>query len=67
MKKEKNMEDKTKYMLIGIVIGIAIGMVIFYLLMTSGFMRPGGFGGFGDFRGQGNFTRPENLTNMRPP
>jgi len=28
------MEDKIKYILIGIVIGIIIGIVIFYLLMN---------------------------------
>jgi hypothetical protein len=55
------MEDRTKYILIGIIIGIAIGMFILYLLMTSGIIRPYGFG---DFR---EFPRPGNLTNFTRP
>jgi hypothetical protein len=50
------MEERTKYMLMGIIIGIVIGMAIFYLLVTFRVIRPFGFRGF---EGPGNFT---NLT-----
>ena len=50
------MEERTKYMLLGIIIGIVIGMAIFYLLVTFRVIRPFGFRGF---EGPGNFT---NLT-----
>jgi hypothetical protein len=50
------MKDRTKYILIGIIIGIAIGMIMFYLLMTFRIIRPFGLGGFREFVPNGNFT-----------
>lgn len=41
---EKN--QKIKYILIGIAIGIVIGFAIFYLLMSLGVIRPFFMGGF---------------------
>jgi hypothetical protein len=55
------MEERTKYILIGIIIGIAIGMIMFYLLMTFRIIRPYGFGGFREF------ARQDNLTNFTRP
>lgn len=56
------MKDKTKYMLIGMIIGIVIGMTMLYLLITFRIIRPFGLGGFTGFARYGNFT---NFT--RPP
>ncbi|MEM7826835.1 MAG: hypothetical protein QXQ40_01270 [Candidatus Aenigmatarchaeota archaeon] len=49
------MKDRTKNILIGIVIGIAIGMVMLYLLMAFRIVQPFRF--FGGFR-QFNMTSP---------
>ncbi len=50
------MEKRLKYILIGIAIGIVIGMFVFYILLTSGVIRP-----YLAFRG---FDRPGNFTNF---
>jgi hypothetical protein len=55
------MKDRTKYILIGIVIGIIIGMAMFYLLINFRIIRPFGFGdirGFPRNNTFSNFTRP---------
>lgn len=39
------MNDRTKYILIGVLIGIIMGMIVFYLLMLPGIIRPFLFGG----------------------
>ena len=41
---------------IGIIIGIAIGMIMFYVLMTFRIIRPFVFGGPREFARYGNFT-----------
>jgi ABC-type nitrate/sulfonate/bicarbonate transport system permease component len=50
------MGDRTKYILIGFVIGIIIGMILFYVLMSSRIIQPFLFGG----------TRAFNRTLERP-
>jgi len=52
MKDNNLLKEKTKYILIGIVIGILIGIAIFYLLTMLRVIQPFGFFGFG-----GNFSR----------
>jgi uncharacterized membrane protein len=49
------MEDRTKYILIGMAIGILIGMTAFFLLLNFRIMGP--------FSGR-EFMRPDNLTNF---
>jgi hypothetical protein len=52
------MEEKTKYIIIGLVIGVAVGAAVLYLLVASGIIRPFIFrdlGRAGNFTG--NFTR----------
>jgi len=49
------MEERTKYVSMGVLIGIAIGIAIFYLLLNFGIIRPFGFR---------ELTRPENFTNF---
>ena len=49
------MKDKTKYLLIGIVIGVIIGIAISYLLTTFRIIRPFGFP-----ENIGNFSRRFN-------
>ena len=51
------MKDRTKYILIGVVIGIITGFAMFYLLMTFRIIRPFGFNP-GNF--SGNFSRRFN-------
>jgi len=53
------MKDRTKYMLIGIIIGIIIGIGIFYLFTTFRIFRPFGFGDFSR-----NFSRPLNRSTI---
>jgi len=48
-------EDRTKYILIGMAIGIVIGMAAFSLLTNFRILEP--FGGR-------DFARPDNLTNL---
>lgn len=55
------MKDQIKYIMIGVIVGIAIGMITLYSLITFRIVRPFGFGGFGQF-GQNN-----NLTNFPRP
>jgi len=55
------MKDQTKYILIGICIGVVVGIIIFYLLITFRVVQPFGFGGF---RG---FPQNNNLTNFPKP
>jgi len=50
------MKDRTKYILIGMIIGIIIGMAMFYLLINFRIFRPFGFGGIREFPLNGNFT-----------
>jgi hypothetical protein len=40
------MEERIKYVLTGIIVGVAIGMIMFYLLMAFRIIRPFGFGNF---------------------
>lgn len=57
------MKDKTKYLLMGIIIGIVIGVALFYILMTFRIIRPFGFSGnLGNFSGNlsRNVSRPFN-------
>jgi len=54
------MKERTKYMVIGIIIGIIIGMAMFFLLVTFRIVRPFGFR---EFAGAGN----GNFTNMTMP
>lgn len=52
------MEERTKYALIGIIIGMVIGVAIFYLLLNLRIIKPFGLRGFmrsGNFT---NFSRP---------
>jgi hypothetical protein len=49
------MEERTKYVFMGVMIGIAIGIAISYLLLNFGIIRPFGFR---------ELMRPENLTNF---
>jgi MFS superfamily sulfate permease-like transporter len=51
------MKDRTKHILMGMVIGIVIGIAISYLFLTFRFMR---------FFGT-DLTRPENFTNFTRP
>ena len=62
MIKMMHMKDRTKYLLIGIIIGIGVGIVIFYLLMNLRIVSP-----FGMREGMREFTRPENFTNFTRP
>jgi len=55
---DENMEDRTKYILMGTAIGIVIGIVIFYLLLSLRIIRPFGLS---------NFTRSGNFTNFTRP
>jgi hypothetical protein len=43
------MKERTKYILMGVIIGIVIGMVIFYIFITFRIFRPFGLGGFRQF------------------
>jgi len=53
------MKDKTKYLLMGITIGIAIGVALFYILTMFRIIRPFSFpGNLGNF--SGNLSRPFN-------
>jgi hypothetical protein len=52
------MEERTKYILIGIIIGIAIGMMMLYLLMAFRIIRLFGFREFAPNDNFTNFTRP---------
>jgi len=58
------MKERTKYMLMGMIIGIIIGMVLLYTLVTFRIVRPFGFREFAG-AGNGNFT--SNFTNMTMP
>jgi len=52
------MEERIKYILIGIIIGIVTGVAVFYLLLNLGIIRPFGLRGF---------MRPGNFTNFTGP
>lgn len=52
------MNDRTKYMLIGIIIGIIIGMAVLYLLFMLRIVRPFGFSGYGFARNFTDYPRP---------
>jgi hypothetical protein len=58
VKGDEDMEDRTKYILIGIVIGIAIGIALFYSLASLRIIRPFGFCNFTRSGNFSNFTRP---------
>jgi len=47
------MDDRTKYVLIGLVIGILIGIIVFYLLMSFRIIQPLLFGGARTFERPG--------------
>lgn len=55
-------DNKLKYILTGIAVGIVIGAGLFYLLIDLGIIRPFGFRssmmGFPRNGSFGNFTRP---------
>ena len=53
-------KERTRYMLMGIIIGIVIGMALLYTLVTFRIIRPFGFR---EFAGAGN----GNFTNMTMP
>jgi len=49
------MEERTKYVSIGVLVGIFVGIAISYLLLNFGIIRPFGFR---------ELTRPDNFTNF---
>jgi len=56
------MKDRMKYILIGIITGIVIGMALFYLLITLRVVQP--FRPFGLDNFSGNFSRRFNRSEM---
>jgi hypothetical protein len=52
------MKEKTKYLLIGFILGIVVGAVAIYLVMRFGFIRPYGFRDLARTGNITNFTRP---------
>ena len=56
------MRKDIKWLMIGIVIGMAVGITVFYALTEFGLFHFW----FGNFRGSGNFTRfPRNFSVAR--
>ena len=49
------MEEKTKYLIIGFAVGIALGVAVTFLLVNSWIIRP---------FGSREFLRPDNFTNF---
>ncbi|MEM5812678.1 MAG: hypothetical protein QW286_03090 [Candidatus Aenigmatarchaeota archaeon] len=49
------MEERAKYILVGIAIGIVIGMILLFMLINFRIIRPFGLR---------EFPRPNNLTNF---